>query len=187
MHAHAQRFARSARGLIIGLLVLVPAGAAAQEQAAAPSPRGSVAAGFANGTHGYRLGMFEMAGRVEPGGLLSARLLVGSRPEMLCASEDLHPSCGERAVFAALLGGIQFAPAWHVAQPYVGGQVGFSYYEGVVSPSRDLLAAAQVGLRLRLGSLGGVYGDASYLLLRGGGFPIAGMGLYIAIPGRSVK
>jgi hypothetical protein len=45
------------------------------------------------------------------------------------------------------------------------------------------MAAAQVGLRLRLGALGGAFGDASYLMARGGGFAIAGMGLYLSIPG----
>jgi hypothetical protein len=183
MQLSVPRFARSARGTILGLVLLAPAGTAAQAPAAVPSLHGSVSAGFAIGTHGYRLGTLEIAGDVEPAGLLSARLLVGSRPRMLCSSEDLDPRCAERAGFAALLGGIQFAPSRNTAQPYLGGQVGLYGYNGPVSASGGLMAAAQVGLRLRLGSLGGAYGDASYLMTRVGGFPIAGMGLYLSIPG----
>jgi hypothetical protein len=105
---------------------------------------------------------------------------VGSRD-----SDDLHRDCGQRAGFAALLGGVQLAPSRHVAQPYLGGQVGFYHYEGTVTASHGLMAAPQVGLRVRLGSLGGAYVDASYLMVREGGFPIAGMGLYLSIPGRT--
>jgi hypothetical protein len=163
----------------MGLLLLAPVAAAAQEPADAPSLRRIISAGFATGTLGYRLGTFEIAAEVDPGGLISARLMVGSRPEVLCSSEDLHPSCSERAGFAALLGGIQLAPSWNVVEPYMGVQVGFSRYGGPVSVSTELLAVPQVGLRLRFGSLGGAYGDASYLFSRGGGFPIAGAGLYL--------
>jgi hypothetical protein len=178
MQRSVPRLSRSARGAILGLALLAPAGTAAQASPAVPPLHGSVSAGLAFGTHGYRLGTLEIAGD-----LLSARLLVGSRPRMLCSSEDLHPSCAERAGFAALLGGIQYALSNHAAQPYLGGQIGFYGYDGPVSASGGLMAAAQVGLKVRFGSLGGAYGDASYLMARGGGFPIAGMGLYLSIPG----
>jgi hypothetical protein len=179
------RLARTACGTLVGLLLLAAAGAAAQEPETVPPRHGSASAGIAIGTLGYRMGTLEVATEVVPGGLLSARFLGGSRPRMLCDSDDLHRDCGQRAGFAALLGGIQLAPSRHVAQPYLGGQVGFYHYEGTVTASRGLMAAPQVGLRVRLGSLGGAYVDASYLMVREGGFPIAGMGLYLSIPGRT--
>ena len=57
-------------------------------------------------------------------------------------------------------------------EPYVGVQVGFSRYDGPVGVSSDFLAAPGAGLRLRLGSLGGAYGDASYLLNWGADSPL---------------
>lgn len=179
MHQFIWRLPRSARGTIIGLLLLAPVGLAAQERAAVPSLSGSASAGFAMGSLGYRLGTLEIAREIESGGLLSARFLVGSRPQMQCASEDLHPSCDERSGFAALLGGVQFVPFSYGVEPYMGVQVGMYYYEGVVSASNGFMAAPQVGLRLPLGSFGGAYADASYLLVWRGGIPMAGMGLYL--------
>jgi len=168
--------------LVGALLLLTPGQLVAQDSAAVPSLRGSASAGFTMGTLGYRLGTLEITSEVEPQSFVGARLLIGSRPELLCSSPDLDPKCSERSGFAALLGGLQFVPLSFVAEPYLGVQGGVYRFDGPVSVSSGLMAAAQVGLRLRLGGLGGVYGDASYLLARGGGFPIAGVGLYLSIP-----
>jgi hypothetical protein len=172
-----QRLARSAHVPLMALLLLAPLAAAAQEPTGEPSFRRTASAGLATGTLGFRLATFDIGVEVNTGALIGGRVLVGSRPEMLCTSQDLHPGCSERNGFAALLGGIQFAPSWKVVEPYTGVQVGFSRYDGPGGVSTELLAVPQVGLRLRLGSLGGVFGDASYLFARGGGFPFAGAGL----------
>lgn len=180
MHVSAPRLARSAHGTLIGLLLLVPAGAAAQEPAAAPSVRESISAGFAIGALGYRLGTLELArGSTGSRTLRSARLLVGSRPRFLCGPTGPTSVCNERATLVALLGGLQWVPFGNVVEPYLGGQLGIYGYDVTGSGTFGLIGAAQVGLRLRLGSLGGAYGDASFLMAAGGGFPIAGIGLYL--------
>jgi hypothetical protein len=178
MRVPAPRLARSVRGTLIGLLVLGPAGAGAQEPAPVPSLRLIASGGFAMGMLGYRFGTFELAGGAESGTLFSTRLLVGSRPEVQCGGGSSDPMCDERAGYAALLGGVQWAASDNESTPYVGGHLGIYSYSGGFRGSTGLTAAAQVGLRLRIGSFGGAYGDVSCLLMGLGCIPVAGFGLY---------
>jgi hypothetical protein len=83
MRVPARLAARYRYGLM-GLLLLAPLAAAAQEPTGTPSLQRGASAGVAFGPYGFRLGALEIAAEMMPQQLLTARLLVGSRPVMLC-------------------------------------------------------------------------------------------------------